>query len=264
MTETNTQTTTLAQPHVHELWESGFRDPQNELFYERVFDDIAATTGAAPGETFLDIGCGPGFHALRLARRGYRVKAIDFSEAVLAMGRETVRAAEMSDRIEFAQEDLINLSFEDGAFPAILCWGVLMHVPQVDRAIHEVARVLAPGGDLFVSEGNMRAPETIAMLAAKRLAGTTVVRRTPAGIDQWKETAAGSLLTRRANIAWLVDRFEQEGLQLEQRRPSQFTELYAKPLPRSLKRCAYAANNLYRRVGPSQLAAGNLLRFSRP
>ncbi len=261
---TTAQKNTLADEHVHELWESGFRSPRNELFYELAFEHILGEIQPPPGSVFLEVGCGAGFHAMRLARRGYEVKAVDFSDAVLDMARENVRAAGLEHLIDIGREDLIDLSYEDHTFDYVLCWGVLMHVPEVERAIEELSRVIAPGGYLIVHEGNVHSPEAIAILTAKRMTRRPGLRRTPAGVEHWKETAAGPLLTRRASIPWLIAAFERRGLLLQRRLPTQLTELYVKPPWEWVKNRMYALNDYwYRRVRTSRLAVGNTLLLQR-
>jgi 2-polyprenyl-3-methyl-5-hydroxy-6-metoxy-1,4-benzoquinol methylase len=262
--KTAVQRSTLAHEHIHELWESGFRSPRNEQFYELAFERILGKIQPPAGSVFLEVGCGPGFQAMRLARRGYRVKAVDFSDAVLDVARENVRAAGLEHLIEIAREDLIDLSYEDHIFDYALCWGVLMHVPQVERAIEELSRVIAPGGHLIAHEGNAHSPEAIAILAAKRMTRRPGLRRTPAGVEHWKETPAGPLLTRRANIPWLIAAFERQGLLMQCRSPTQLTELYVKPPWGWMKNWMYSLNDhWYRRVGISQLAVGNTLLLQR-
>jgi 2-polyprenyl-3-methyl-5-hydroxy-6-metoxy-1,4-benzoquinol methylase len=261
---TTLQKNTLADEHVHKLWESGFRSPRNELFYELAFERILAKTQAPPGSVFLEVGCGPGFHAMRLARRGYRVKAVDFSDAALGAARENVRAAGLEHLVDIDREDLIDLSYADHSFDYALCWGVLMHVPELERAIEQLSRVIAPGGQLIVHEGNVHSPEAIAILTAKRIARRPGLRRTPAGVEHWKQTSAGPLLTRRANIPWLIAAFERQGLLLRRRLPTQLTELYTKPPWGWTKNGIYALNDYwYRHVGISRLAVGNTLLLQR-
>lgn len=261
---TAVQRNTLAHEHIHELWESGFRSPRNELFYELAFERILERIQPPPGSVFLEVGCGPGFQAMRLARHGYQVKAVDFSDTVVDMARENVRAAGLEQLIDVAREDLIDLSYNDRTFDYALCWGVLMHVPQVERAIDELCRVIAPGGHLILHEGNVHSPEAIAILAVKRMTRRPGLRRTPAGVEHWKETSAGPLLTRRADIPWLIAAFERQGVLLRTRLPTQMTELYVKPPWDWMKNGMHALNDYwYRRVGISSLAVGNTLLLQR-
>ena len=61
---------TLAGDHVHAGWERAYRSPANEAFYERLFDLMLGAVAAPVGARWLDVGCGPAFHSMRLARRG--------------------------------------------------------------------------------------------------------------------------------------------------------------------------------------------------
>ncbi|MBA3242576.1 MAG: class I SAM-dependent methyltransferase, partial [Acidobacteria bacterium] len=149
----------LAKPEKHRQWESDYRTEENERFYERAFDYLAGVLSPPAGATFLDVGCGKCAHSVRLARRGFRVRAVDFSESALGMAREYVRAEGLDDKIEVGRENILEFSFPDESFDYVLCWGVLMHIPDVERAVSELARVVKPGGFLVVSEGNMSSLE---------------------------------------------------------------------------------------------------------
>src|SRR5680860_824013 len=135
----------LSGPEIDDVWESNYRSEANERFYEFAFDRIVELGAPTPGSRFLDVGCGPGFHAMRLARRGFDVRAIDFSEAVLEDASRNVERAELGDRITLQREDLLDINFEDAQFKNVLCWGVLMHIPDVAGAVSELCRATAPG-----------------------------------------------------------------------------------------------------------------------
>jgi SAM-dependent methyltransferase len=59
-----------------------------------------------------------------------------------------VALAGMTKRVIFSQEDLTDLSFPDGTFNHVFSWGVIIHIPDVKRALRELARIVAPGGTL--------------------------------------------------------------------------------------------------------------------
>ena len=228
---------------IHDAWEDHYRSPANERFYELVFDRIVSLVEPPPGSTFLDAGCGPGFHAMRLARRGYRVRAIDFSEAILPLARANVQQAGLGDRIDLGREDLRKLSFARGSYRYVLCWGVLMHVPAISEAVSELSRMVEPGGTLIVAENNLRSPQGAAVRLLGALPrGGRKTRRVPAGLESWKQTGAGPLLTRTADIRWLVDEFHRHGMVLRVRLPGQLTEAYAKAPWAALERGIHRLN----------------------
>jgi len=257
----------LAQPDVHKQWAGGYRTPDNEFFFERAFDLIKSELRAPAGATFLDAGCGSCAHTVRLARRGYQVRAVDFSESALEMARAHLKQTGLDERITLQREDLTRLSFPDASFDYVLCWGVLMHVPDVARAVAELARVLRPGGALVVSEGNMHSLEAVSLRTLKRLLGRehADVKETPAGVEYWKERGAGALVTRQANVGWLIKEFESHGLKLSKRVAGQFSEGYAMVSAPALKRLVHGFNNFwFGSVRAPGLAYGNILFLRKP
>jgi ubiquinone/menaquinone biosynthesis C-methylase UbiE len=255
----------LARPDIHELWETAYRTSGNERFYELAFDRLLDLLRPPAGATFLDAGCGPGFHAIRLARRGFRVVGIDFSEAILDQARANVERFGLADAISLQREDLTELSFGDAEFGYVLCWGVLMHVPDVSRAVAELSRVTAPGGRVVVAEGNTRSLDAtgVRLLARGGREGRSQVV-TPAGIENWKDTSGGRFMTRIADIGWLQDEFAGQGLRVVDRLPAQFTELHTKLRWEWATRIVHRANELwFRRVRRSGPASGNILVLER-
>ena len=94
--------------------------------------------GEVTGLDVLDVGTGTGRHALRLAARGARVTAIDFSDEMLAKAR----AKKGADRVRFENHDVTErLPYPDGSFDRVLSALVLEHVPDVEAFLRELARV---------------------------------------------------------------------------------------------------------------------------
>ena len=256
----------LAQPEVHRQWAGSYRTRDNDAFYERAFDLITAELDPPPGATFLDAGCGSCAHTVRLARRGFDVCAVDFSESALDMARDHLEATGLDERITLQREDLTHLSFADASFDYAICWGVLMHVPDVSRAIAELSRVLRPGGKLVVSEGNKDSLEARARRGLERLRGReeAEVVQTSAGLERWDDSGGGRLVTRQADVSWLIASFEAHGLRLTERVAGQFSESYTFLPSAPLKRVVHAFNNFWfgrvKRPGP---AVANILIFEK-
>jgi ubiquinone/menaquinone biosynthesis C-methylase UbiE len=254
----------LAGSAIHEHWVSMYRTPEAQPFYEMAFDEIARRLGAPPDATILDAGCGSCAKSVLLAKRGFKVVGTDFSREALALAAGTVRDAGVEDRVTLRQGDLLALPFEEGAFKYVICWGVLMHVPQLEKAMAELARVLAPGGMLVLSEGNMHSAQSVALRGLKRLFGRGRGRvvRSPAGLENHEETAQGPLVTRQTDMQWMASAFKSLGLRLEARIPGQFTELYVLMPWRWQRRAIHAFNNTwFRVVGLAAPAYGNILIF---
>jgi ubiquinone/menaquinone biosynthesis C-methylase UbiE len=107
---------------------------------------IRETFAPLAGKRILDIGCGPGTLAKRLAAEGAAVTGIDPGTAALTKAREAVPAA----RFEAASAEA--LPFPDASFDGAVMLNALHHVPRPAVALVEAARVLVPGGVLVVVE----------------------------------------------------------------------------------------------------------------
>ena len=252
----------LQEREVHDQWTSQFRGTENQPFYDLAFDFIASVIGA-PGESpVVDAGCGSGVKTLHLAKRGYRVRGLDLSASMIEEARIAAQNAGVESRVSFETADLTALTLTSGSVQSMICWGVLMHVPAIDKAVAELSRVLAPGGVLIVSEGNKRSLQAAGLRFLKRIVGRerAEVLRTPAGIEFWEQTSSGRFMTRQADIPWMIAEFERNGLKLEQRRAGQFTEVFML-LPWKVARLGvHAANNMWFRMhGAGGPAYGNLL-----
>lgn len=119
--------------------------------------------GVRPGDRLLDLGCGGGRHAFEAVRRQADVVALDADAADLKDA-----AARLAELVEGPGEapgeapgnanagrwaaavngDARSLPFSDGTFDRVIVAEVLEHVPDDERAVAELTRVLRPGGTL--------------------------------------------------------------------------------------------------------------------
>ncbi len=103
------------------------------------------------GARVLDLGCGLGDDAFQIAERvgaGGRVTGVDVSTSMIDEARR--RALERGLPVDFEVGDSQALRFDTGTFDGVRAERMLMHVPDAERAIGEMARVLAPGGRISV------------------------------------------------------------------------------------------------------------------
>ena len=109
---------------------------------------VAELLGAVSGLKVLDLGCGTGRQALRLAAAGARVTAVDFSDGMLARAR----AKPGAEAVDFQAHDLGRpLPFPDGAFDRIVCGLVLDHIQDLPPLFSEMRRVCHPAGFAVIS-----------------------------------------------------------------------------------------------------------------
>jgi SAM-dependent methyltransferase len=99
----------------------------------------------------LEVGCGMGEFAERLTRSAIPVTAVDLSPRMVELCR--------ARGVDAIVADVQELPFADAEFDLVVANWVLYHVPDVDHALDEIARVLEPGGYLVaatVGPANMR------------------------------------------------------------------------------------------------------------
>lgn len=109
--------------------------------------------GPVAGETVLDVACGNGVFARRLATLGATVVATDFSRGVLDAAR--ARSGGHGDRIDYrlvdATDEAALLDLGEGRFAAVVCGMAMMDMPTISPLTRAVGRLLAPGGRFVFS-----------------------------------------------------------------------------------------------------------------
>lgn len=101
---------------------------------------------ALPVGRALDVCCGTGRHAARLAGLGWDVIGIDATHEMLEVAR--AKAPE----VRFEQGDVLDLPLADDAVDAAVCSLALTHVPDLGAAVAELARVVRPGGTIVLAD----------------------------------------------------------------------------------------------------------------
>ena len=129
--------------------------------YHALLDDLEVdiTLPYARDARVLEVGCGTGLILERLAEVAQRAQGIDLSPGMLERAR--------ARGLDVVEGSATSIPFEDDAFDLTVSFKVLPHVPDVGRALSEMARVTRPGGHLVAEFYN---PLSLRWLA-KRIAG---------------------------------------------------------------------------------------------
>ena len=128
-------------------WASTYDAMENSLIQAEA-PLVAAATRDLPIGRALDAACGTGRHAEWLAAAGHATTGIDATEAMLAIARQRVPAA------DFEIGDLTQLPVDDGAFDFAICALALAHLEDPAPAIREIARAVRPGGRIVLTDAH--------------------------------------------------------------------------------------------------------------
>ncbi|MES3014338.1 MAG: methyltransferase domain-containing protein, partial [Pseudomonadota bacterium] len=140
----------LAAPGYEALWQAPLAAVQQALLARAAF---------APGERVLDVACGTGlvtFQAAQAVGARGAVLGVDLSGAMVEAAQRRA-AAPGAPTARIARMDAEQLDLPDAGFDVALCALGLMYLPEPERALREMRRVLRPGGRLVVAVWGERA-----------------------------------------------------------------------------------------------------------
>ena len=150
------------------------------------------------GKRVVDVGCGGGILSEGMAQRGANVLGIDMGEAPLSVAR--LHGLESGVEVEYRQMTVEDLAEQEaGSFDVVTCLEMLEHVPQPASVIAACAKLLKPGGQLFLSTIN-RNPKAFlfAIVGAEHL-----LKMLPKGTHEYKKFIKPSELTHYVRQAEL-------------------------------------------------------------
>lgn len=119
-----------------------YRDGLNTPAFLTMLPEVEGLSG-------LDVGCGEGHNTRLVAKRGARVTGIDISGIFVRHARE---AEEREPRgIRYEEASAVNLPFAGAGFDFAVAFMSLMDIPEVEKVLAEIFRVVRPGGFLQFS-----------------------------------------------------------------------------------------------------------------
>ncbi|TAM84366.1 MAG: class I SAM-dependent methyltransferase [Acidobacteria bacterium] len=104
--------------------------------------------------SILEAGCGAGSISVAMAKRSYRVNAVDTVEGMLELTRQAADEAGLGPNIGVSSADVCQLSFPSQHFTVVLAVGVLAWLDHPRKAIAELYRVTKSGGYVILTATN--------------------------------------------------------------------------------------------------------------
>lgn len=146
------------------MWETGSRKTILPLFTKLIRPEDGA---------ILDAGCGDGYGSWKLAMQGYTVTGVDLSEEMVEIARERYQP---NLALSFDTGDVTQLSYHHSSFAGIMAINVIEWTESPLYTLHELSRLLKPGGLLLLGVlGPTAAPRTHSY---RRLYGEPTIQNT--------------------------------------------------------------------------------------
>jgi SAM-dependent methyltransferase len=143
-----------------DFWQ-GWRESENpyrRYKSERDRELVLKSLQFRDGERVLEVGCGYGW----ISRTLWDAAKIDWFGVDRSVEMIQRLQADSANRgLSALVADACQLPFGDGEFDKVVCTGVLMHIAEDNTAVHELARVLRPGGRLLCSINNALSPYSL-------------------------------------------------------------------------------------------------------
>jgi len=154
------------------------------------FDYIAGRVALAQAKV-ADVGCGGGLLSEALARAGARVTGIDLGEKVIDTARLHLHESALT--VDYRVQSSAELAAaEPASFDAVCCMELIEHVPDPAALVADLAAMLKPGGQLFMSTLN----RTPAAFGAAIVGAEYVMRMLPRGTHHYAQFLKPSELGR--------------------------------------------------------------------
>lgn len=133
-------------------WPEGLNDSIHHA-QERLTELVLSRLNVSANQKVLDVGCGVGWPAIRLARStGALVTGINVSRGQLEIAQKRAQEEGLADRVKFEYANAMTLPYADQSFDAAMAYESMFHMPDRNKVLSEIFRVLRPGGRLVVAD----------------------------------------------------------------------------------------------------------------
>lgn len=171
-------------------WGVGSYEATGELLAP-VTEVVVEAAGPLAGRTVLDLGCGTGNASLAAAGRGAVVTGVDPASRLLEVARG--RAAELGLEIEFVSGDAAGIPVKDQSADVVMSVFGVIFAPDPPAAVAELVRVVAPDGQIIITDWLPDGPLTVVNGTAAKFMGEVFGGGAPA------QERAGA---KPASLAW--------------------------------------------------------------
>jgi ubiquinone/menaquinone biosynthesis C-methylase UbiE len=153
----------------HGYWDSDDDQSSNRDASDKLTDLVIERSGDLSNVKLLDVGCGIGLPAFRLAGKVSSVSVIGVSNNRTQINDANGKSAErgLADRVKFEYADALALPYEAGTFDVVWVFETLPHLDRL-AALKEINRVLKPGGRVVIADMYLNAEPSEADLALIR------------------------------------------------------------------------------------------------
>ncbi|MBV1959948.1 MAG: methyltransferase domain-containing protein [Pseudomonadales bacterium] len=128
------------------MYNKGARQQKSEKIVSVLEDYL----GRIRDKATLEISCSAGYMSIHFSENFYHVDAIDIDEDAINHAKEI----NPRGNISYHTMDALNMSFEENSYDIVICNQMYEHVPDADRLMDEIYRVLRPGGICFFGATN--------------------------------------------------------------------------------------------------------------
>jgi SAM-dependent methyltransferase len=246
-------------PVYAELYDLLYRDKDYDSevsLLERLFERYGLL-----GDRLLDLGCGTGQHAIRLARRGYRVTGVDRSASMLAIAR--VKAEQQLDEVAphplFVEGDVASVRLSEGFDGVLMMFAVLGYQVTAEAVLASLrtARAHLCEGGLFVCD-LWYGPAVLKLRPSAR----TKVVEVPDGRIMRSACATLDGAAQRVDVVYHVRRMRDRDVVADLSETHRLRYFFPDELKATMERAGFALEDLQafgEREGPPSEESWNVL-----